>query len=263
MYLIKVEGEIKVISGSHYIQEASSRSYGGEPNNGDYYFDWGKRIVYGDLILTNKKKAIPYAGYYTDKGICVYEGAQLYAASKYYAAFYYYRDNIAYIRSILNKKIDSEDLEELICKSLFIDLWSALELLLCDLLMCMIYIYDDVHCIATDYYVRKIASPDKAKTEDIDDAEREYFFDKIVYHRFSEVGKMYKEILGIKFPKFNGVRSYIHKRHNIVHRHSLSNLDRMSITVVSREDVEGFMNEVENFVNELKSRIDQKYKDRK
>lgn len=260
MYIIEVKGEIKVVSGSHYIQEATSMAYGGEANNGEYSFNWGERIVYGDLILTNKRKAIPYASYYTDKGICVYEGAQLYAVSKYYAAFNYYRDNIADVRSILNKNINSEDIIEAVCKSLFIDLWSALELLLCDLLLCMIYLYDDVHQSATDYYIHKKLYGKKYKIENISEAERKYFFEEIVYHKFDQVVHMYKQILDIELPEFKGIRCYIHKRHNIVHRHSLSNTDRMTVTSVSRNNVEDFLYELEKFVNELRLRIDRKYK---
>lgn len=263
MYLIKVEGEIKIVSGVHYIQEAACKTCGGEPNNGEYSFNCEERIVYGDLILTNRRKAIPYAGYYTDKGICVYEGAQLYAASRYDAAFNYYRDNIVDIRSILNKNINSEDIYEVICKSLFIDLWSALELFLCDLLLCMIYLYDDVHQSATDYYIRKKLHGKKFEIENIDEAERKYFFEEIVYHKFDQVRQMYMQILDIELPEFKGIRCYIHKRHNIVHRHSLSNIDRMTVATVSRNDVEDFLSETEKFVKELKLRIDKQYKDRR
>lgn len=272
MYIIKVNGEIKIISGTHYCQDLSCKSFGGETNNGSYIFNPESHYikgtdtwitVEGDLILTDKMKAIPYALYYTEKGIVVYNNADSYIGGGYNTSFCYYNDSINYIHSILDKTIDSNALSEIVYRSLFIDLWSILELLLCDLLLCMMYIYDDVHDLARKYYIRKITHGNKTEIKNLAKAEREYFFDKIVYHRFGEVGRMYKNILGVDMPNIADVASYIHTRHNIVHRHSLSNIDRMQVSTISRDDVNKFLNDIENFVKELKSRVDQKYKDRK
>lgn len=92
-----MEGEIIAKDVKQYAVNWACGSIGGDPETivDDYAYDKGRHAVKGNLVLDNNKRAVPYATYYTKKGIQVYGGGNLYAFSSGPSpAFAYYRDNI-------------------------------------------------------------------------------------------------------------------------------------------------------------------------
>lgn len=139
--------------------------------------------------------------------------------------------------------------------------------MLSDLILCLIYRYDNVLEKALVYYREKKDKKDKHVTDvecknvkDIEYKVHNYFFQGIVYHRFDLVEELYDSVLGITIPNTYKLRELIHKRNNIVHRNSLSNRDRMTVTKVSLDDVNNLINVVEKFVNELDVEVGKQYK---
>ena len=78
-----------------------------------------------------------------------------------------------------------------------------------------------------------------------------FFFDEVVYHRFDEVEKMCKEILQVEMPDTKDLKRFLHKRNNIVRRYSFSNIDRMSVCVISKNDIQCLIETSNVFVNKL------------
>ena len=72
-----------------------------------------------------------------------------------------------------------------------------------------------------------------------------------VFHRFDDIKKIYNSIFGFGFPDFKNLNEKIHKRHNIVHRFALSNLDRMTVCNASYDDVESLIMTIVRFVEDM------------
>lgn len=136
--------------------------------------------------------------------------------------------------------------------------------MLSDLILCLIYRYDNVLEKALVYYRDKkdknVTDVECKNVKDIEYKVHNYFFQGIVYHRFDLVEELYDSVLGITIPNTYKLRELIHKRNNIVHRNSLSNRDRMTVTKVSLDDVNNLINVVEKFVNELDVEVGKQYK---
>lgn len=268
MYLIKVDGNIIVEFGRHCAQNWAGRGFCDTIYQETYLFDPIAHNVKSDLILSQDRRAIPYAVYCSEiHGAGAKSGgADLVASPGYQAALFYYRESIDNISHKLKKNYP-DDISEDIYKSLYIDIWGTLELLLSDLILCLIYRYDNVLEKALVYYRDKKDKKDKnvadvecKNVKDIEYKVHNYFFQGIVYHRFDHVEELYDRVLDITIPNTYKLRKLIHKRNNIVHRNSLSNRDRMTVTKVSLDDVNNLINVVEKFVNELDVEVGKQYK---
>lgn len=256
MYLIKVDGNILAESGRHCAQNWIVKCCHNAICGREYHFDEQTHSVKGDLILSNDRRAIPYATYYTEDGYVRAKSgtADLVAYSGYKAALFYYRESIDNISNTLRKACP-EEFSDNIYKSLYIDVWATLELLLSDLILCLIYQNDRVLDKALDY-----CKVDKnQEMVEIENKVHKFFYVGMVYHRFDKVKKMYNDILGVVIPNTTDLKEFIHKRNNIVHRSSLSGKDRMDVTRVSLDDISNLISVVETFVKNTEIEVAKQY----
>lgn len=259
-YLIKVKGNILANDKLHFAQGWAC--YGkSEPTHDDsnYYFDEKNHNIESDLILNETRRAVPYAVYLSEKGISIESTGDISCCPGYQPALEYYKENIAKTLNFLNIEYDNE-ITQTIYKSLFIDVFSILELLLSDLILCLIYSNEIIFNNAKDYFINKPTNKkNNNNVEMIEQKVHNFFFKNVVYHKFDEVKKIYKKLIGIEIPNFSKLKICLYKRNNIVHRYSFSNIDRMGVTIISKDDVKKLIEFSDNFVNELVKIINDKH----
>lgn len=268
MYVIEVRGDI-IIRGGHQwafdwvcLGKNGPRSQKDIELSTDSYspskFDKTTRCINGNLELSATRRAVPYAVYVAHGDIVLdsraedgYDGCGL----GYRAPFFYWEESATSIKEKLNVQVD-EKLRTTTLNGLYIECFGAFELLLCDLILSIIYTNDDCFNKAKEYWNHE-------HTNAIDEPETEHliheFIAKKVYHRFDTVKNLFAQIAGIEFPDTSILSALLHKRHNIVHRRSLSALDWMTSTNASVSDIEELLESMEAFVNELFSKIDSMY----
>lgn len=250
-YLIKVEGEIQANSKMHYAQGWSCLAIGSSVDEGgDYDYDSKTHTVKGDLILNDNRRSVPYAVYCGEKGIHSTSGGAVCSWSGYGAALEYYKENIAKISNQLNVEI-AGDISQILYRGLFTDVFSTLELFLSDFMLCLIYTNEEIFEKAKVFFCTKKNESGQNVVRDIESKMHKFFFDEVVYHRFDEVEKMCKEILQVEMPDTKDLKRFLHKRNNIVHRYSFSNIDRMSVCVISKNDIQCLIETSNVFVNKL------------
>lgn len=93
MFLINVDGEIVANDKNHYAQNWACRNIGKLVEDKSYYYDKYQHAVQSNLILDKNKRAVPYAVYTTDKGICAQSSGEIVAAPGALAAALCYKDN--------------------------------------------------------------------------------------------------------------------------------------------------------------------------
>jgi hypothetical protein len=79
--------------------------------------------------------------------------------------------------------------------------------------------------------------------------------EETVFHNFAIVRKFFKRILGFDLPDTTSLERLLHRRHNIVHRFSYSNIDRIRQCVPQREDVQKLIKECDLFVSQLSEKV--------
>lgn len=264
-YLIEVKGEIFSTGGVQYAQNWAclNRSHY-NPNDGSnvYLFDKDTHTVNSNLILSECLRAVPYATYFTEKGIAVpmENGDKFFCYPGFGAAVGYYKDNISKISSQLKCEIPKE-IEQTFFHGLFTDIFSILELFLSDFILCMIYTNETIYDKAVLYYKASDKASKKAKNEvsEIEKKVHNFFFNEIVYHKFDKVKDIYTQLLDIRFPDTEGLRNFLHKRNNIVHRFSFSNIDRMKIISITKDTIGDLIKEMNLFVDRLIESVKNKY----
>ena len=112
-YLIEVKGEIFSTGGMQYAQSWAclTRShYNPDDEKNRYLYDKDTHTVKSNLILTENLRAVPYATYFTEKGIAEPEenSGKLLCSSGFWPAVGYYKDNISKISSLLECDIPKE-----------------------------------------------------------------------------------------------------------------------------------------------------------
>lgn len=251
-YLIKVEGEIIAKEKNHIAQNWACAGVGQEPSKKtEFLFDEETHTVKSDLVLDENIRAIPYAIYYTEKGIrSEHAKALITADSGYGPALLYYNENIEEIKKILQININKE-IESSFYRGLFIDVFSILELFLSDVLLCLIYHNNGIYKNALKFFGEKRNKNIQIINRELERKVHNYFFKEIVYHKFNFVEKMFKEILNIDIPNYTQLSNCLHKRNNIVHRYSLSGIDRMKVSIINKKDVENLISTTNDFVNKL------------
>lgn len=255
-YCIEVEGEIIAYSKKHFAQNWACRSVSKPIVDKSYRYDKNTHSVKGNLILDENRRAVPYAVYYTKKGIRATENGEIVANPGCGASLAYFKENIAKIKTQLNAEIP-QDVKESFYKGLFTDVFSSLELFLSDFVLSIIYSDIKSYNRAIAYY--KLNNKRKRKEKNIDKIEKnmhKFFFDEVVYHAFDKVEIMFKNILNIEIPDTKDLRLWLHKRNNIVHRYSFSNIDRMGVCIVSKDDIERLLDVSFSFVEQLIANYD-------
>lgn len=253
-YVIKVEGEIVASSQKQYAQNWVCLEVEQAIVDVDTYsYDRVTHSVKSNLILNDTKRAVPYAIYYTEKGIGTKAKGDIVAYPGFEAAWEYYKENISKIHQVLESGVTKE-LSQPLYRGLFTDVFSILELFLSDLILCLIYSNENFYYKAVQYYQIKFINSKKANLC-LETRIHEFFFKEVVYHRFDKVRKMYKQIVGVNLPNSKELKTYLYKRNNIVHRFSLSNIDRMCVTIINKEDILDLIKTTDEFVNQLVDKI--------
>ena len=230
----------------------------------------------GDLILSDTKRAIPYATYLAKGDIIVIcSGGSILSSTidkdiscniesvykPHEAAFEYFKEGIEIIKKqVADSENIPKNLEQTLYRGLFTDVFSVFELFLSDVILCLIYNCDD------KYYEKAIKffkqEKDIGESEPVKNLEAKvhrYFYDGIVYHRFEKVKSIFNEIFDIDVPDYKDkIKKFLHKRNNIVHRYSYSNQDRTLLTTLTRQDITDWIQVVEEFVGKLVEEIEKK-----
>lgn len=251
-YIIEVKGEIIANELTHYAQNWVCGACTLDQSTIDnYQYDRDSHSVHGNLILNSLKRAVPYAIYYTNKGIAATSSGDISASPGYIAAEQYYKNNIAFIQEQLCMAYTVCDkLLQTLYKGLFMDIFSILELFLSDVLLCMIYSNETIYKNALNYYKLNKCN-NHLMVYDLEKKMHNFFFTEIIYHRFNTVNKLFLKIANINIPNYRKLEKYLHKRNNIVHRYSLSNIDRMRVTVITEKDVNDLIVVSNEFVKQL------------
>jgi len=260
-YIIEVKGEIVANAQIHYAQGWTCCDISSPITDSGYSYDEKTHTVNSDLLLNEKLRAVPYAVYYTQKGIAAKSTGDIAAYPGYGAAWEYYKENISKISNLLKLNVPKE-VEQTFYNGLYTDVFSILELFLSDFILCMIYSNETVYDNAVQYYkdYKTEQGCDVNKISDIERNVHDFFFEGVVYHRFDKVEQMFKQILEIDFPKYKKLSDYLHRRNNIVHRFSLSNRDRMRMTNSTVEDVTKLIYTSNSFVDSLIMNVNKVYK---
>ena len=207
------------------------------------------------MILNEYRRSIPYAAYHVDNSISLSKTGRIISYPGYGAAVAVYKENITNILNQLKYDGLDKELVGILNRGLFIDIFSSLELFLSDVLLCLIYRYEKCYDNAIKYWKVKT----KVKhivTRNLEKKVHQYFFKGVVYHKFSNVETMFEAILGVCFPDYSHLVELLRKRNNIVHRCSLSGVDRMSFTEISTKDVEELVETSDCFVKGLVRNIE-------
>ena len=259
-YTIRVKGEIVVKSQKHYAQDWMCKSVATEidEDNVKFKYDPNTHTIIRDLVLSDSIRAVPYASYLSDKDITCDSGngADIYACTKYNGAYYYYKEFINTVETQLEYSVKlRKKILPVLYKALFMDVFSILELFLSDLLLCLIYTDTTIYEKAINFYKLDKQTDKKEIIRNIELKMHRFFFQEVIYHRFNKVGKIFIDIVGVNIPDYKKLKDYLHKRNNIVHRYSYSNIDRMRIITITEKDVQGLINATDTFVEELMNNI--------
>lgn len=265
MYLISVEGNIIIRGGSQHAVDwvcggaASPCTQEEIASVVDKYnpteFDRKTHVVKGDLVLTERRHAVPYAVYVAKGDIVGDSRASFFDTwcdGYYLASFYYWEENMKSIARNNTFPDVPNEIKSTFYNGLYVQCFSSLELLFCDLLLSYIYSAQQRLERAISYFL--LADENATKKKDEKSIEG-YVHEKIssmVYHRFDEVEKMFYGIMSIHLPGTSHLKDLLHRRNNIVHRRSLSRLDRMTQTDASEKDVSELLSCIDGFGRELK-----------
>ncbi len=266
MYLVEVNGNVIVCGGSQHSCETIL--VGGQPLNqkrieklkNDYTpwsFNGKKRKVEGNLFLSETRRYIPYATYLIHGDEIIDERAKsgdLWVDGGVRASYAYWRESMEQIEEAMRVVIPSA-CQRALYNGLFVECFSALELLLCNIALSFIYANDVYYGRAVDYWREKEKDDNtQDNQEDLEYVVHNFFSNSITYHRFERINSMYKSAFGFELPDHSALDKHLYRRHNIVHRHSVSNLDWMTFTDASIEDVRDLIRCVKEFGNELEKR---------
>ena len=247
-FYIKVLGEIKTEDDTpQYALNWVCGSIGGDVKNPSFVYNEKEHIVKSDLILNSRVRSVPYAFYITEKGIC---GGHIVAGAGIGGAYAYFEESLSSIEDRLSLNLD-EHISETVYNALYVETFSALELLLADTLLCLIFSKEECYNNAVVFYLENSKRQKEIKKEDLIRKVHRFFFKNIVYHSFKRVNKAYSQITGRCLPSIDELNKLIHLRHNIVHRHSMDSFSRMRVTSATKESVEKLLFEVKTFAMSL------------
>lgn len=259
MFLITVTGEIIAEDKNHYAQNWACRSIGNSIDDYSYRYDSNNHTVRSNLILNKNIRAVPYAIYCTDKGIRAQSPGNIFCAPGAMAAELCYKDNISEIENLFLISLPSE-VKVYFYNGLLTGVFSVLELFLSDVLLCLIFRNHEVYKRALAYmknHGKKNGINLNNTDQDLDI--QKFFTRNIVYHKFDQTKTIFKEILQIQLPDSENLRSYLHKRNNITHRFSFSNIDRMQMMTIDLDILRKFISCCNGFVTKIMNEINKIY----
>lgn len=244
-------GSVVAIKGKNYTQNWVARACSnGEIKETPYVYSEKNHSIIGDVFFDNKRRAVPYAHYVANGSVGIREGAEpgvdLSLCPGFYPAFAYFNEYIEEMRKGVVFPID-EKVSDLYFNGLYIEAFSVLELFLCDFLMCGVFFKEE-------YYQRALHELGVGEDPDqyvVEEKIKNVVYHK-VFHKFSDIEKLFRGIFDFGFPDWTELEKRIYRRHNIVHRYALSNLDRMTVCDATHDDVQDLIQTIEAFVEEMK-----------
>ena len=254
LYLIEVTGDIISEEGNQYalgwsafnIYDVNKTQWSDEKYNPKTH------SFSSDLRLNKTRRAVPYALYYSIGGTGVRSDcsdAGLTCAPGFFPAFAYLEENLNDIEDALSVPVQVP-LRRFLYNGLYVSTFSALELFLSDCLLCGVFSDDFSFSRAVSFFqLGEVVDPLQVENAVRNETEKK------IFHRFDHVKKMYKDILGKDLPDTESLKEKIHKRHNIVHRCSLSNIDRMTVCDATEEDVHSLIETVAEFASDLRETL--------
>lgn len=254
-YIIEVKGDVVAKEGCHYAQDwvaMSASEFCDKIGLYEYVYDKDSHSVNGDLILSLKLRAAPYAIYCAAKNVSVVSdnrNADVAAAPGFLPAFLYFDEYINQIKCDLDIQVPDR-IRALYYNGLYVSVFSVLELFLNDVLLCGIFSNESYYYNAISVF----GFSEPVDQFEIENKIREKIT-KIVFHRFDKVSKIYKSILGFKLPNTKELKNMIHRRNNIVHRYAITNIDRMRVCDASCDDITHLIDVVVKFVEQMKSLV--------
>ena len=202
MYFINVEGNIIIRGGSQHAVNwvccgaASPCTQDDNASIVDTYnpeqYDRNTHTVKGDLVLTEKRHAAPYAVYVAKgdiAGDCRAAFFETWCDGYHLASFYYWEESARLIAKKNARQDIPEEIRSSFYNGLYVECFSSMELLLCDLLLSYIYSSSSRMNKAFDYF----SSIDEKKGGMKDEKAIERYVHRklasMVYHRFDDVDK--------------------------------------------------------------------------
>lgn len=257
LYIIEVKGCIVSEEGNQYAQGWATGSVA-NVNKANWVKEHYNEITHSfdsDLRLNKKMRAVPYAIYVANGSVGIEgesETAELTCIPGYAPAFLYLDEYLREIESYLDIAVSSI-VEDVFYNGLYVSTFGILELFLCDFLLCGIFSKGESYSRACALYC---ADKNAASAIEMENTIREAISKK-VFHQFDSIGHSYRDILGIDFPNAERLKRFIHKRHNVVHRYAISNIDRMSVCDASKADVRQLIEEIRTFSFGLRERANE------
>ncbi len=255
LYIIEVKGSIVSEEGNQYAQGwvAGSVADANKESWAKEHYDEITHSFDSDLRLNKKMRAVPYAVYVANGSVGLKEASEasdLTCIPGYAPAFLYLDEYLKEIDSYLDIAFSSI-VEDVFYNGLYVSTFGILELFLCDFLLCGIFSNGENYSRACALYC---ADKNAASAIEMENTIRNAISKK-VFHQFDSIGHLYSEILGIDFPNTERLKRLIHKRHNVVHRYAISNIDRMSVCDASKADVRQQIEEIRTFSSGLWERV--------
>ena len=264
MFFIVVEGNIIIRGGMQRAyglacgrgsrEDIESLVFGGSSSPDQ--FDGFLRYIEGDLELTKENRAIPYA-YYVAGGDAVLAGetpkTDFIVGEGYQSSFSYWEENIESIRRKCLLNVPDE-FAPTFYNGLFVECFSSLELLLCDVLLSLIYTNEACYQKAEVFW--RIKTESKVNDQETIEKIIHKYISERVYHQFEKIDLMYNLVANVSLPDYAELRQRLHQRNNIVHRHALSNLNWMTKTNASIEDIKSLVEIMDKFALELKMKVE-------
>ena len=250
-FIIEVTGNVLFEDGIQIVQEIAS---GGSVDDNpifkcDYVYNPDRRLVEGDLIFDKKHRAIPYAAYVIHGSVACSEKSE-----RTPGVNNYFEETLYDIKRLIERQMD-EDVQCVLYKQLYLDVFSAIELYLSEYILMRIYTNDIYYGRAVDYWKNKTARKNfvTLTSSEIEKKTNNYIF-KMVYHQFDKIDELYRCVLGVGLPDYTKLKRALYKRHDIIHRGSISGYDRMTVVEIHREDILTLIEDVELFYLELNNR---------
>lgn len=256
LYIIEVKGSIISEEGNQYAQGWAAGSVA-DANKASWVKEHYNEVTHSfdsDLRLNKKRRAVPYAFYAANGSVGIKgtsETAELTCVPGYAPALLYLDEYLKEIESYLDIAISSI-VEDVFYNGLYVSTFGILELFFCDFLLCGIFSNGESYSRACALYCTDINVSSAIEMENT----IRKAISKRVFHQFDSIGHLYSELLGIDFPNTERLKRLIHKRHNVVHRYAISNIDRMSVGDASKADVRQLIEEIRLFSSGLWERVE-------
>lgn len=219
-------------------------------------FNRRRRVVEGNLFLSEKRRYIPYATYLIHGDEIFDERAETgesWIGDGVTASCLYWKESVERMKEKVLIEVPPL-CRDTFYNGLFVECFSALELLLSNIVFSLIYSKQLFFDRAVQYWGRKSDKPIQTN-DDLEYCVHEFFATR-VYHQFDVINALFKALFNFYLPDYAALDNHLHRRNNIVHRHSISNLDWMTEINASPEDVADLIKCSVQFGDELVSRAE-------